>query len=285
MLTIFATLGIFKLGVVIVPRQAKKKMPDVVNNPVLLTIVPFAHRGLHTNDQIVPENSMLAFARAVKQGYAIELDVQLSADGQVIVFHDDNLFRMTGVDKKLAETDWQQLKELPLLGSAQGMPLLADVLSLVAGQVPLLIEIKNSGKVGKLESAVLTLLKSYQGPYAIQSFNPFTVGYFKKKAPEIARGQLSGSFDGESLPFYQKFLLKYLLLNYISSPHFVAYETGYLPDWMARRLKRKNILLLVWTIRSQAEVERLPAYIDNIIFELFTAKCPTQIFPDILEST
>lgn len=249
-------------------------MLAIVNNPSLLTISPFAHRGLHTNDQTVPENSMLAFAQAIKQGYAIELDVQLSADGKVIVFHDDNLFRMTGVDKKINETVWQQLKELTLLDSNQCIPLLADVLFLVAGQVPLLIEIKNRGKIGNLEESVLILLKGYQGPYAIQSFNPFTVGYFKKKAPHIVRGQLSGSFDGEDLPFLHKFLLKFLLLNSISSPHFVAYETGCLPVWMAKRLKRKNVLLLIWTVRSQAEAEQLPAYIDNIIFELFTAKCP-----------
>lgn len=249
-------------------------MLAIVNNPNLLTISPFAHRGLYTDDQTVPENSMLAFAQAVKQGYAIELDVQLSADGKVIVFHDANLFRMSGVDKKIAETDWQQLKELTLLESNQGIPLLSDVLSLVAGQVPLLIEIKNRGKLGKLEESVLILLKGYQGPYAIQSFNPFTVGYFKKKAPHIVRGQLSGSFDEEELPFIHKFLLKFLLLNSISSPHFVAYETGCLPVWMAKLLKRRNILILIWTVRSQAEAENLPAYIDNIIFELFTAKYP-----------
>jgi len=251
-------------------------MTHFVNTPTnpkaVLTMMPFAHRGLHTNDQIVPENSMLAFARAIKEGYAIELDVQLSADEKVIVFHDDDIFRMTGTNKNLAEMDWDHLKELSLLDSSQHIPLFEDVLSFVAGQVPLLIEIKSRSRVGKLEKTLLNILKSYSGPFAIQSFNPFTVGYFKKMAPEIIRGQLSGSFDGEDLPFYQKLLLKYLLLNCVSSPHFIAYETGCLPDWLGKRLKRRHIILLTWTVRSQAEAEQLPAYIDNIIFELFTAR-------------
>ncbi|HRX22354.1 MAG TPA: glycerophosphodiester phosphodiesterase [Syntrophomonadaceae bacterium] len=240
----------------------------------ILTKLPFAHRGLHTNNGEVPENSLLAFTWAIKQGYAIELDVQLSADGKVMVFHDENLFSMTGIDKKLADTNSAELRKLSLLDSEQDIPYLEEVLSLTAGQVPLLIEIKNEGRVGKLEKTLLAVLKKYSGPFAIQSFNPLTVGYFKKMAPEIIRGQLSGSFDEENLPVYKKFFLKYLLLNFISCPRFVAYENGCMPGWLAFLLKRRKIPLLVWTVRSQEETERLPAYIDNIIFELFSAKIP-----------
>lgn len=240
----------------------------------ILTGRPFAHRGLHTDDQEVPENSLLSFRQAVQNDYAIELDVQLSADGKVMVFHDENLLRMTGIDRELADIDSMDLQRVSLLSSRQGIPLLEEVLALTAGKVPLLIEIKNRGRAGKLEENLLAALKDYTGPYAVQSFNPLTIGYFKRMAPHIIRGQLAGSLVGEDLPFYKKFLLKYLLLNFISRPHFVAYEAGSLPNWLARILKQKKIFLLVWTVRSQAEAEQLPAGVDNIIFEMFSASRP-----------
>lgn len=240
----------------------------------ILTSIPFAHRGLHTDDRVIPENSMLSFQQAIQNGYAIELDVHLSADGKVMVFHDENLRRMTGIDRNIAEADSKELQELSLLGSRQCIPQLEDVLTLTAGRVPLLIEIKNTGRVGKLEKSLLAILKYYSGPYAVQSFNPLTVGYFRKMAPDMVRGQLSGSLAGVELPFYKKLLLKYLLLNFISQPHFVAYEKGFLPPWLARILKQKQLFLLVWTVRNQTEAQRLPAYIDNIIFELFAPQSP-----------
>jgi glycerophosphoryl diester phosphodiesterase len=234
-----------------------------------LKSLPIAHRGLHNSQ--APENSMAAFQKAVEAGYGIELDVQLSADGHVVVFHDYNLQRMTGHDSEVKDLDWSQLKELNLAGTGQGIPLLSDVLALVRGQVPLLIEIKNEGKVGRLEQAVIKDLRGYAGGFAIQSFNPFVLRYIREHAPGIVRGQLSGTFKGEDLAFFKIFLLKFLLLNFLSRPAFVSYATGALPEWFARRLRGKGLYLLAWVVRDADEYAQAKTVFDNVIFEDFSA--------------
>lgn len=234
--------------------------------------LPIAHRGLHNSQ--APENSLAAFQRAVEGGYGIELDVQLSADGYAVVFHDYNLQRMTGLDREVKDLDWSQLKELNLAGTGQGIPLLEDVLALVRGQVPLLIEIKNEGKVGRLEQAVIEDLRDYDGEYAIQSFNPFVLRYYREHAPGIVRGQLSGTFKGENLAFFKVVLLKYLLLNFLSRPEFVSYAVGGLPNWFAQRLRRKGLYLLAWTVKDPEEYGRSLEVFDNVIFEGFEAPNP-----------
>lgn len=242
-----------------------------------LVTVPIAHRGLHDNEAGVPENSLLACKRAVEQGYGIELDVQLTSDGRVVVFHDYNLKRMTGMDQKVTEMSWEQLKDLKLLGTDQGIPLLADFLTLVQGKAPLLIEVKNEGSVGALEQAVLDELHSYSGEFAIQSFNPFVVQYFSLHAPEIIRGQLSSTFKGENLAWWKKFLLSNLLLNFLSKPAFIAYDFGKLPKWFANRLRQKGLYLLTWTVKNPEDYARALELFDNAIFEGFTAP-KTQVY-------
>jgi len=232
-----------------------------------LAKAPIAHRGLHSDDAEVPENSMKAFSKAIAQGYGIEIDVQLSADGQVIVFHDYSLQRMTGLDTNTASLTWAELKELRLMGSNQRIPLLKELLELVDGQVPLLIEVKNEGSVGPLEQALIDTLKDYNGEFAIQAFNPFVLQYVKKHAPDFLRRQLSGSFAGEDLPRWKKFLLRTQLLNGLSSPSFVSYETDALPKWLARRLKSKGLYLLTWTVRDMETYTRHMEIFDNVIFE------------------
>ena len=232
--------------------------------------LPIAHRGLHTESAGRPENSLAAFAAAAQEGYGIELDVQLSADGQVVVFHDYDLSRMTGHQGRVGETRWEELKQLKLGESDQGIPLFSDLLALVGGRVPLLVEVKNEGKVGPLEQGVIDALKGYAGDFAVQSFNPFVVNYFYKHAPEMVRGQLSSNFMGENLALWKKFLLRNLLLNFVSRPTFIAYEYGALPGWFARRVRQKGLLLLTWTVRSPEESARARELFDNIIFEGFT---------------
>lgn len=245
------------------------------NRSAWLKTVPIAHRGLHTNDAESPENSLSACQRAIDRGYGIEIDVQMSSDGQAVVFHDHNLKRMTGVDMHINEMPWAEMKKLKLMGSNQGIPLLGDVLDLVRGQVPLLIEVKNEGApVGVLEAAMIRELREYSGEFAIQAFNPFVLRYFAGNAPEFVRGQLSSSFKGDSLAVYKKFLLRYLLLNHLSRPSFVAYETGALPGWFARRLKKKGLHLLTWTVRDMEEYNRSIKIFDNVIFEGFDAPKP-----------
>ncbi|SDI26248.1 glycerophosphodiester phosphodiesterase family protein [Natribacillus halophilus] len=235
-----------------------------------LTDIPIAHRGFHTEDLTIPENSMAAVEKAMDKGYAIEIDIHLSADGEVVVFHDAHLQRMTGVDAYVDETAWQEMKELTLLETEETIPRLDDVLERVDGEVPLLIEIKNEGSVGELEEGVLELVQDYDGDFAIQAFNPFVLQFFKEQAPDIIRGQLSGSFEGENLPFYEAFALRYLALNNFSEPHFVAYEYDWMPQWLANRQKAKNVDLLTWTIISEEEMHHaLDGKYDNVIFEFF----------------
>lgn len=235
-----------------------------------LVEIPIAHRGLH--DKNTPENSLAAFSKAIEKGFAIELDVQLLSDDTVVVFHDNSLSRMTGNDGYIKFLNKNDLKVLKLKGTKEHIPTFEEVLNLVDGKTPLLIEIKNSStKVGKLEQKVVDLLKNYNGEYAVQSFNPFSLQYFKNHAPNILRGQLSGSYKGEDfngIPFYQKFFLKRMALNKtISHPNFINYEANALPNRYVK--KYKQIPLLAWVVRSKEEYLRVVKHCDNIVFEDF----------------
>ncbi len=228
-----------------------------------------AHRGLH--NETFAENSLSAFQNAIDNGYAIELDVREIGDGTVVVFHDDTLKRMTGCDgyvRNIPSKD--NLKKYKLNGTKDTIPTLKQVLKLVNGQVPLLIEIKNTGKVGKLEEAVLAELKKYSGEYAIQSFNPYVVGWFGTYAPEIWRGQLSCRFRGENMNFFKKCILSKMKLNKKVQPHFISYKFDEIPRVCST--KYKNLPLLTWVVTSQQDYMSVVKKCDNIIFEGFTPK-------------
>lgn len=234
-----------------------------------LVETPIAHRGLH--DKTHPENSISAFGKAIEAGYAIELDVQMIADGTIIVFHDESLSRLTDNDGYIKFLNRSDLEILKLSGSKEKIPTFEEVLEFVDGRVPLLIEIKNAGKVGEIEKSVLEILKKYKGEYAIQSFNPYVLEYFYKHAPEIPRGQLAGYFKHDKLAFFKKYALKRMLLNKkISHPDFISYEAKHLPNRFVR--KYKTLPLLAWTVRSQSEYLKIVKYCDNVIFEGFEPK-------------
>ncbi len=237
---------------------------DLFNSWLVQT--PIAHRGLH--DKTHPENSISAFERAINEGYAIELDVQIISDGTIIVFHDESLSRLTDNDGYVKFLTRSDLPILTLKNSKEKIPTLEEALKFVDGRVPLLIEIKNSDKVGELEKAVLEILKDYKGPFAIQSFNPFVLEYFYKHAPNILRGQLSGYLKDSKISFMRKFALKRMLLNKkISHPDFISYEAKYLPNRFVR--KYKSLPLLAWTVQSESEYLKVVKYCDNVIFENF----------------
>ncbi|MCI5797658.1 MAG: glycerophosphodiester phosphodiesterase [Firmicutes bacterium] len=227
-----------------------------------------AHRGLH--DEESPENSLSAFEKAIEKGYVIELDVQQIADGNVVVFHDTSLSRMTGQDGYLKNLILEDLSACYLEGTKETIPTLQQVLDLVDGRTPIIIEIKNSLKVGKLESATLEILKNYKGQFAIMSFNPYVLSWFKENAPEILRGQLSAYFKKDKLSLVKKVVLKKMLLNKVAQPNFIAYEAEHLPNRYVRKFN--NLPLLAWTVRSQEEYMRVVKYCDNIIFENFEPK-------------
>lgn len=236
-----------------------------------LVETPIAHRGYWGKN--TPENSLAAFLKTIEKGYAIELDVQLLADGTVVVFHDESLARMTGNDGYLKYLNKEDLKALKLKGTKEHIPTLEEVLKLVDGKVPILIEIKNEYKVGKLEQAVINLLKNYKGEYAVQSFNPYSLEYFRIHSPNTIRGQLSGSFKGENFkdvkqPRIVRFILRRMMLNKkVSQPHFIAYEAQALPNRFVK--KYKNLPLLSWPVQSKEEYLNVVKYCDNIIFEKF----------------
>ena len=230
-----------------------------------LVETPIAHRGLHSKN--VPENSLAAFSKAIEKGYAIELDVQQLSDDTIVVFHDETLARMTGNDGYIKYLHKEDLKALSLKGSKEHIPTFEQVLKLVDGKVPLLIEVKNAYKVGKLEQALIDALKNYNGEFAVQSFNPYSLSYFKKHAPNILRGQLAGSFNGEKLGWFKKILLRKMKLNKVSVPHFINYEASTLPNRYVKRFK--DLPLLAWVVKSKEEYLKVVKYCDNVVFENF----------------
>ena len=153
--------------------------------------VNFAHRGLHSRDKSVPENSLEAFELASRAGYGIELDVQLSKDGQVVVFHDDDLKRVCGVDCRVDEKTYAELTELRLCGTEYTVPLFTEVLATVRGRSPLIVELKRGRRNIELCEKTYALLAEYRGDVCIESFDPFIVAWFRFHAPELLRGQLA----------------------------------------------------------------------------------------------
>lgn len=260
-------------------RFARGTEPVKDNRADWLTSTLIAHRGMHSEKENIPENTMSAFLRAMENGKTIELDVALTKDKKVVVFHDKKLKRLFGIDAYLQDLTFEELSKLKFPNSLETVPLFADVLTLIAGRVPLLIEIKNEGEVGELESMVYAQLKSYPGKYAIQSFNPFSLGWFRKNAPQVLRGQLSGSFlisDYEveyagttRLPWYKRFLLSNLLLNFVSRPNFIAYEVDNTSVKTFKNLKKLGVPILGWTIRDKDQYQRLKNECDNFITEIF----------------
>lgn len=233
-----------------------------------LVNIYIAHRGLH-NDNIA-ENSLSAFKNAVEHGYAIELDVQQISDGTLVVFHDESLSRLTGQDGYLQNLTKKELKNYKLEGTEDCIPTLDEALKVIGGKVPILIEIKNLKKVGPTEQKIYETLKKYSGDYAIQSFNPYVLIWFKENAPEVIRGQLASKFKHQKLSFIKKYALKRFKLNKQSQPHFISYCAKDLPSRFIR--KYKQLPLLSWTIKSQNEYMRAVKYCDNIIFENFEPK-------------
>lgn len=234
---------------------------------------PIAHRGLHNFE--FPENSMPAFVNAVEHGFAIELDVRLIDDQSVIVFHDDKLSRMTNMDGYVSNLKASDLDEIKLAKSEYGIPTFEKVLETVNGKVPLLIEIKKAEQSFAIEDKVIDMLKSYDGPYAVQSFDPTSMQYFGKNAPNIMRGQLSSYFlrSDKSHSRREKSRMKKLKYNSLSHPDFISYNFNNLPN---KYVTATGLPVLAWTIRSELEAAKAQSVCDNIIFEGFMPKLPDE---------
>ncbi len=228
--------------------------------------IKFAHRGLH--DKTKAENSLSAFRSAIEHGYSIELDVRLSKDGIPVVFHDATLERLCGKSLCVSDCTAEELATFSLNGTPDTIPTLADVLKEVNGKARLLIEIKDDKEKILLAEKTAEVLKSYPFPYAIQSFEPRILAYFKKYHPATLRGQLSTKFTHNKI--YRKFryvLAQNLLVNFIGRPDFIAYNFRD-RDVFSLRLMQKLFKgrTIVWTIHSLEEEMACSAF-ESIIFE------------------
>ena len=230
----------------------------------------FAHRGLHTKNKKVPENSKSAFQRAVQHGYGIELDIQFSKDFQVVVFHDDTLERVCGVKGRVDEYTYQELQKMTLCQTQERIPLLTEVLSIVNGKVPLIVELKTGPNNSRLCEAAYSLLKDYAGDYCIESFDPFIVKWFRKNAPHILRGQLSSPYSSlkKELPPKQAFFLGNCLTNFIARPHFVAYSKIGMP-FTVKLVYSLGAMPVVWTVKDTDDMKALEAKNQAIIFDFY----------------
>lgn len=231
----------------------------ITNNSWLLRR-PIAHRGLHGEE--VPENSALAYQLAAAHGYPIEIDLQLTKDGEVAVFHDDMLARMTGAEGLIWDRTLAELKALRLGGTDQKILTFQEVLALVKGKVPLLIEIKPQRDKG-IEKKTVELLKNYRGEFAVQSFDPMIIRRIRRLAPKFFRGILA-THDADDQPAIKRFALRKMPLNFWIKPDFISYNVRGLP---LKRGKIKNKALLAWTVNSQETLSLGTKYADNVIFE------------------
>ncbi len=228
-----------------------------------------AHRGLH--DDTSPENSLSAFNKAVEKGYTIEFDLHPLEDGTPVVFHDDTLKRMTNEDGYVKNIkDTTALKKLKLKGSNETIPTLEETLKVIDKKTPIIVEFKDfsSSPDSSFLKRVYEMLKNYGGDFAIMSFNPFILKWFKINAPEVIRGQLASFLNDVKMGKIKKFALKRMLLNkHTSEPNFIAYKWDEVPNRFVKKFK--NLPLLVWAVPSQQAYMKVVSHCDNIIFENF----------------
>lgn len=228
----------------------------------------YAHRGMYGEG--IPENSLAAFSRAVEHGFGIELDVQLSADGVIMVFHDYNLKRMTGCDKLLSDLTYEELRKLCLNGGNEKIPTLSEVLDLVCGRVPILIELKGEKPDVSICPKVNNIMSGYKGAYCIESFNPLLVAWYARNKKDVYRGLLISNICKNKNFSLPSILLNLMVLNCLARPNFISYDGRY-----KRMLSvRLSVGLFkadrfVWTARNKDEYLILKKEKACVIFEGF----------------
>ncbi|WP_146346419.1 glycerophosphodiester phosphodiesterase family protein [Phaeobacter marinintestinus] len=244
--------------------------------------VPIAHRALHDIAQGRPENSRAAIRAAIEAGYGIEIDLQLSSDGQAMVFHDYDLARLTGESGPIQGRSAAQASQIVLLhGDGETIPTLSEVLEIVGGQVPVLIELKDQdgamgANIGRLEAATVQALDGYDGPVAVMSFNPHSVAELARLAPDIPRGLTTSEYDPKDWPLSEATCarLRDIPDFEASGASFISHHAVDLANPRVRQLWDDGVPVLCWTIRSpeaEAEARKLS---DNITFEGYLADLP-----------
>ena len=218
-----------------------------------------AHRGVHINE---PENSINAIKKAIKKNYIIEFDVHLLKDNTIIVFHDDNLKRMTGIDKKLKDCTYDEIKNIKLLNTNNHIPTLKEILEIVAGKVPIIIELKYDQKTGKLEKELVKILDNYQGQFCVKSFNPFSIRWFKKNRPNYIRGLLI------SHKTKKKRFISNKLMIFLTKPDFISCNYKLYKNSKIKK-QMKKIPVIAWTIKNDKNYNKFKDKFYNLIIDIY----------------
>ena len=229
----------------------------------------YAHRGLFDNKTEAPENSLAAFRKAVDAGYGIELDVQLSKDDKLVVFHDATLKRMCGVEGKVWEYTLEELKKMKLADSNETIPTFEEFLSVVDGKVPFILEYKLDRAQTRVCELANEVLKNYKGVYCIESFHPLALMWYRKNRPDVMRGQLCEEFfrneKYKGNIFYV--ILSYLPCNFLTRPDFVAYNHKHASNISRRICKGMGALSVAYTIQSKGQYQEAKDKFDLFIFD------------------
>ena len=231
----------------------------------------FAHRGLHDGNQIVVENTLQSFTAARDAGFGMELDIQFSKDMEVVVFHDDDLSRLAGIDQNVRDLTLDELRSFPLADRDDArIPTFREVLDAVGGRTPLLIELKTGKNNARLCRALMEMLEDYRGEVIVESFNPLIVGWFRRHAPEMRRGQLVGPMQ-DYIPQANRvaaFFMSGLLFNCVGRPDFVAYDAN-APRFFSPHFQRFvfRTPMAAWTVRDAHLRKLIDARGEIAIFE------------------
>ena len=229
-----------------------------------------AHRGLHSIESGIPENSLPAIKRAADKGYGIEIDIHITRDGEVVVFHDDTLMRACGSDKRIKNLTYKELCSYRLFGTDEKIPTLSEVLDVVGGRTMLVIEFKCGDKsFRRLCSTANKILSAYNGKYIVQSFNPLPMFWYRRNRPDVCRGQLSTDFFKEPKNNALKAAVGLLMLNMISRPDFISYDMRYVKAFPRKICSFLGAMRAGWTFTSIEQVEKVRKNFDIYIFEGF----------------
>lgn len=235
-----------------------------------LTKYDYAHRGLHNNEDGVVENTLRSFHVAVESGYGVELDVQLTRDGQVVVFHDKSLSRLCGDRRQLQELTLNELGTITLLHTEQTIPTFEEALQAVGERVPIIIEVKGYNDSEVICPLVWEILKDYEGLYCIQSFSQQVLQWFKENQPQVMRGQLKNAQEIGCTSEFEFFVRQNLCANFLTRPDFTAYDCRFRETpamWMVKRLF--HMPEFSWTVRDEETYHKLKDENCIIIFEGF----------------
>ncbi|MEG2677372.1 MAG: glycerophosphodiester phosphodiesterase family protein [Oscillospiraceae bacterium] len=250
------------------PTRVSKEQREIFANRC------YAHRALYDNKTDRPENSLPAFEAAMRAGYGCELDVQFTKDKKLIVFHDNDFLRSSGVDKKVWELTYDEIKQIKLFESSESVPLFSEVLSTINGREPLIVEIKaeqlTNEWYSELCDATLQMLRGYRGDFCVESFHPVVVRWFKKNAPDVVRGQLvNARRSSPNINPIIVFPVEQLITGFLTRPHFIAYKEQ--DRNLALRIVQKlGAMSVMWTVRTQERQNELCKAEDAIIFESYT---------------